>query len=79
MSKTDKTTGLRITINRHIPAIIEVNGSLIELYFDKNHGTYKSSVRIVCEKECKIYGPHIVKKIRDALAAEKVQDGTVVS
>lgn len=62
--------GLRVTLNRNIPAIIEVNGETIELYFDKNKGTHKTSVRIVGSKEYKVYGPHLVKKIREALAAQ---------
>jgi|LakMenEpi03Aug12_release.lakeMendotaPanAssembly.Ray.scaffolds.fasta_scaffold4249412_1 hypothetical protein len=67
----EEKKSLVMTLFRETPTIISVGGREVEVYFNKNKGTYKTSVRFVCEEDVHIKGPHIVKREREGEALEE--------
>ena len=62
---------LNITINRKFPLRLTIGNEVIEIFHVKNKGSTSSEIAIYSSPNCKIEGPHIVKKQIEGAWVEK--------
>jgi len=53
---------MNITISRKFPLRLTIGNEIIEIFHVKNKGSTSSEIAIYSSPNCKIEGPHIVKK-----------------
>ncbi len=62
---------MNITISRKFPLRLTIGDEVIEIFHVKNKGSTSSEIAIYSSPNCKIEGPHIVKKQIEGTWVEK--------
>ena len=62
---------INITINRKFPLRLTIRDEVIEIFHVKNKGSTSTEIAIYSSLNCKIDGPHIVKRQIEGTWVEK--------
>jgi hypothetical protein len=62
---------INITINRKFPLRLTIGDEVIEIFHVKNKGSTSTEIAIYSSLNCKIDGPHIVKRQIEGTWVEK--------
>lgn len=62
---------INITINRKFPLRLTIGDEIVEIFHVKNKGSTSTEIAIYSSLNCKIDGPHIVKRQIEGTWVEK--------
>jgi hypothetical protein len=62
---------INITINRKFPLRLTIGDEIVEIFHVKNKGSTSTEIAIYSSLNCKIDGPHIVKRQVEGTWVEK--------